>query len=226
MAHVILKPEGKVVSKCIGRVAIDSDAVTARYPEKDDAWRATCKKLLYAWEFSRWQRRFAAGVNLQHRAAELAHRLLRAGFIVELDDAIAALVVDASYAPESFRDVRAYTAGEYAGWFCITWARNEDLYGLATRLPSAHWDGRAVVVSRECFEEVIDFAETHGFSVSDGARTLAQQAQCERDSIVIVPVPPLPKLPTVTDKRPALPAPEFVEIDRELMDDEYNDSAA
>jgi hypothetical protein len=212
-------------AKAIGRVAILDDAVTARYPEKDDVWRVTCKKLLYQWEFTRWQRSFAAGVNLQHRAAELTHRLLRAGFIVEVEEAVAELVTTATYEPESFRNVRAYTAGEYAGWFCITWARSEDLYGLATRLPSAHWDGRAVVVSHEYFEEVIDFAATHGFVLSDGAKKLAEQEQQERDSIIILPVPPLPKLPPATDKRPSLPAPEFVEIDRELMDDEYNDSA-
>lgn len=221
---MILSPESPR-AKAIGRVAILSDAVTARYPEKDDVWRTTCKKLLYQWEFTRWQRSFGTGANLQHRAAELAHRLLRAGFIVEVDDAIAELVTTVTYEPESFRNVRAYTAGEYAGWFCITWARSEDLYGLATRLPTAHWDGRAVVVSYEYFEEVIDFAAAHGFVLSDAAKKLAEQAQQERDGIVILPVPPLPKLPPATDKRPALPAPEFVEIDRELMDNEYNDSA-
>ena len=222
---MILSPESPR-AKTIGRVAIIGDAVTARYPEKDDTWRATCKKLLYQWEINRWQRRFMPGVNLQHRAAELAHRLLRAGFIVELDDAIAGLVTAASYDPESFRNIRAYTAGDYAGWFCITWARSEDLYALATRLPSAHWDGRAVVVCKEYYEEILDFAATHNFLLSDGAKTLAERAQHERDSIVITSIPPLPKLPPVIDKRPALPAPEFVEIDRELIDDEYDDSAA
>lgn len=221
---MILSPESPR-HKAIGRVAIDGSAVTARFPEKDDLWRATCKKLLYQWEFTRWQRTFGFGANLQHRAAELAHRLLRAGFIVEVDDAVAELVTTVTYAPESFRHVRAYTAGEYAGWFCLTWARSEDMYNLATRLPTAHWDGRAVVVSKEYYEEVVDFAETHGFAVSDGAKSLAERAQKERDGIVILPVPPLPKLPPTTDKRPALPAPEFVEIDRELMDDEYDDTA-
>lgn len=213
-------------SKVVGRVAIIGDAVTARYPEKDDVWRTTCKKLLYTWEINRWQRRFMPGVNLQHRAAELAHRLLRDGFIIEADDVVAELVTAASYEPESFRNIRAYTQGEYAGWFCITWARSEDLYALATRLPSAHWDGRAVVVCREYYEEVVDFASTHNFLLSDGAKALVEQARQERESIIIVSIPPLPKLPPATDKRPILPAPEFVEIDRELMDDEYDDSAA
>lgn len=222
---MILSPETPR-SKCIGRVAIAGQCVTARFPEKDETWRAACKKLLYAWGANRWERAFGVGVNLTDRAAELAHRLLRAGFIIETTDAVADLVLSVTYAPESFRNVRRYTVGEYADWFCLTWARSEDLYGLATRLPTAHWDGRAVVISREYCEEVLDFAEAHGFAVSDGAKALAELARQERDSMLVVAVPPLPKPTPIADKRPALPAPEFVEIDRELLDDEYDDAAA
>ena len=213
-------------SASVGRIWVEGATVCARYPEKDEAWRVACKRLLYGWSFNCWKRTFAEGVDVAERAAELAHRLLLAGFVVEADDAIMQMALAASYTPETFRYVRAYVAGEYAGWFCITWARNEDLYSLATRLPTAHWDGRAVVVSREHYEEVLDFAATHGFLLSDGAKALAQRAQEERDAIIVAAVPPLPKLPPAADKRPVLPAPEFVEIDRELLDDEYDDSAA
>ncbi len=213
-------------SKCVGRVAIVGQCVTARFPEKDETWRFTCKKLLYVWQCNRWERAFAVGVSLVDRAAELTHRLLRSGFIIETTDAVADLALRVAYEPESFRNIRRYTAGEYTDWFCITWARSEDLYGLVTRLPTAHWDGRAVVISREYCEEVLDFAAAHGFAVSDGARALAELARQERDSMLVVAVPPLPKPTPIADKRPALPAPEFVEIDRELLDNEYDDSAA
>lgn len=220
---MLVSPE-KPRTKSIGRVWIDGRTVAAKFPEKDDAWRLACKKLLYSWS-GRWERTFATGVDLRQRAAELVHRLLLAGFIVDVADDVARLALDSAYEPESFRSVRRYMAGEYADWFCITWARNEDLYGLATRLPGAHWDGRAVVVSREWFAEVLDFAEVHHFAVSDGARGLAALAQLERDRMIVVAVPPLPKPAATNEKRPALPAPEFVEIDRELLDDEYDDSA-
>lgn len=222
---MILSPE-QPRSKCVGRVVIAGQCVTARFPEKDETWRLVCKKLLYGWERNRWERTFAADVNCADRAAELAHRLLRAGFIVETTDAIADLVQRVTYAPESFRNVRRYIGGEYADWFCLTWARSEDLYNLATRLPTAHWDGRAVVVSREYHAEVLDFAEAHGFAVSAAAKELAALAQAEQASMLVIAVPPLPKPTPIGDKRPALPAPEFVEIDRELLDDEYDDTAA
>lgn len=224
---MILKPES-AKSKTIGRVWLDGArcVVAAKFPEKHDVWRLVCKKLLYAWSGGQWERTFGASADLNERAAELTHRLLLAGFIVEVPDTVAPLVTTANYTPESFRHVRRYVAGEYADWFCLTWARHEDLYGLATRLPSAHWDGRAVVVSREYFAEVLDFAEVHGFSVSDGAHTLAAIARQEQDSMLIVQVPPLPSVVPVADKRAALAAPEFVEIDRDLLDDEYDDSAA
>ena len=222
---MLLSPE-RPRTKSIGRVWIDRPMVAAKFPEKDDTWRATCKRLLYGWEYNRWQRTFADDVDLTQRAAELAHRLLLAGFIVEAPDAVAELVVAASYTPESFRHVKRYVAGEYADWFCITWARNEDLYGLATRLPGAHWDGRAVVVSREWYEEVLDFAEAHGFAVSAAAHNLAEMARQERERTIVIAVLPAPRVPSASTKREVLTAPEFVEVDRELMDDEYDDSAS
>lgn len=221
---MIISPE-RPRTKITGRVTILGDTVIARYPEKDDDWRATCKRLSYIWENGRWQRRFWTSDKIQHRAAELAHHLLNAGFIIELDDIVAQMVTSASYELESFRNVRTYTSGEYAGWFTVTWPKNEDLYGLVTRLPTSHWDGRSVVVRREYFEEVIDFAELHGFTLSAGAKELADKARREQESIVIVDVPPLPKAPAINDQRPKLTAPEFVRIDQELIDDEYDNSA-
>lgn len=213
-------------SDSVGRVWVDGAAVCAKYPEKDETWRVTCKRLLYGWTVNRWQRTFADVVNVTERAAELVHRLLLAGFVVEAPEEVMQMAMTASYKPETFRYVRRYVQGEYKDWFCLSWARNEDMYGLATRLPGAHWDGRAVVVSREHFEEVLDFAEAHGFEVSAAALDLAAMARDEHDRMVILPIPPLPKTPPASMKRPDLPAPEFVEIDRELMDDEYNDDVA
>lgn len=213
-------------SGSVGRVWVDGATVCAKYPEKDETWRVTCKRLLYGWEVNRWQRTFAAGVDVTARAAELVHRLLLAGFVVDAPESIMQMALAANYTPETFRHVRRYVAGEYADWFCLSWARNEDLYGMTTRLPGAHWDGRAVVVSREHFEEVLDFAEHHGFEVSQAALALAEMARDERDRMVILPIPPLPKTPPASMKRPELPAPAFVDVDRELLDDEYNDDVA
>ena len=212
-------------AKSIGHITIAGNVVDARFPEKDEQWRLVCKKFLYTWEVNRWVRKFDRSV-IQHRAAELAHNLLRAGFIVQVDDVIAELIENVSYKPESFRNVRAYTKGEYDGWFVFTWAKTEDLYALVTRLPSAHWDGTAVVVRNEYYEEVLAFAETHGFEVSDAALALAEKARQTNADIIVIDVPPLPKPADASGQRPTLRAPEFVEIDRELVDDEYDNSAA
>lgn len=225
---VILKPEKNVISKCIGRIWVEGNTVFALYPEKDETWRTTCKRLSYGWIMNRWQRTFPDNANKTHRAAELAHRLLLAGFIVDVADEIAQLVTNASYNTENFRKIKRFVAGDYKDWFCIQWGRHEDLYSLATRIPTAHWTGIGVAVSREYFEEVLDFADAHKFMVGDSARELADMAKRDRDSMVVIDVPPLhlEHKVKVVDGRPVLAAPEFVEIDRELMDDEYNDTTA
>lgn len=214
------------VTKAIGRITVKGAWVEALLPEKNDVWRSVCKRLLYQWTDRRWCRQFLDRTVAPHRAAELSHQLLRAGFILDVEEEIAQMALDVSYQPESFRNIRRYTLGEYTDWFSITWARNEDLYALATRLPSAHWNGSSVVVSREYYEEVIDFAEAHGFVMSQGANDLAEKARVEAAQMVVVEVPPLPKAVPVNTGRKSLPAPEFVEIDRELMDDEYEHAVA
>ena len=46
-------------SASVGRVWVEGAAVCARYPEKDEAWRVACKRLLYGWSFNCWKRTFA-----------------------------------------------------------------------------------------------------------------------------------------------------------------------
>ena len=55
----------------MGRIWVEGAAVCARYPEKDEAWRVVCKRLLYGWSFNCWKRTFADGVDVAERAAEL-----------------------------------------------------------------------------------------------------------------------------------------------------------
>lgn len=228
---MILRPPTPV-SNSIGRVAVAGPVISARFPEKHDAWRTVCRAAGLHWETGRWQRilhHTTPEATVHNRAAELVHRLLLAGFIVEAPDAIAAMATHATYTPESRRNIRTYTAGEYAGWFTLTWMRTEDgnkLYHLATQLPGAHWDGRCVVVSREHYEEVIDFAEIHGFQLSAGARQLAAQAADEIAGALLVEPLPVAESALIDMQIPVLPVPDFVTIDQELIDDEYDDTTA
>ena len=228
---MILRPPAPI-SASIGRVAVAGPAITARYPEKHDTWRTICRDCSLRWSDGRWLRILPHSTpesTVNHRAAELVHRLLLANFIVEAPDAIAAMATHATYTPESRRNVRTYTAGEYANWFTFTWMKTEDgnkLYNLVTRLPGAHWDGRCVVVSREHYEEVIDFAQTHGFRLSEGARQLAGLAEAEIAGALLVEPLPIAESAPIDMKTPVLPVPDFVTIDQELIDDEYDDTTA
>src|SRR6185437_6784356 len=98
------------------------------------------------------------------------HTLLSKGFIIRIiDDALRAAAVAGTYTPECTRWITKMVNGQYAGWFCITWPRGDDLYDAARRLPGSRYDAPRVVVPGEQFEQVQDFATRYGFQLSAGA---------------------------------------------------------
>jgi len=155
----------------------------------EQAFIDAVRALGYRWDNGQWQRTIRPRAEpLMDRAVELGVHILAAGFPVivrsqELYDRIAA----SDYAPEIRTWVEERTTGKFAGWFCISWPRDDERYYRAVRLinGSRIYPGSALI-PRERFDEVLDFADSHGFSVSDGARALAEKARHERAALLVV----------------------------------------
>lgn len=219
------KPASKLIARIRAGMNMYGPAIQAVLPERSDDFSAAVKRLGYAWRDRAWTRDFSFDVPLNDRMAELAHAIMLAGYAVEVPDEVGQLVIDEAFALEPVRFVKRLISGEDKDSFLITWrGRDDNAYNLANRLPTARWNGRGMVVRREFFEEILDFAALHGFEVSQGAKELAELAQAERDSAVIVDVRPIKKQAEL--ERPELTVPDYVEIDRELLDDEYDDDVA
>lgn len=220
----IISPS-KPVTKIVARININSDGniVYVYFPEKRDDFRALMKSLGYIWQYPYWQREIKSWTgDVLDRAAELGHHLLANNFCVSFpSEEVQDLALSASYEPEYKRWVLARTKGRYEGWFALWWRRSENCYSEAMKLSGAHYSKPCVVVPPEQFEEVLDFAEIHGFQFSEKALELLEKAQSWQETAMIVSIPEIKSVKPTNGKikRPELEPDEDLEIDAELADD-------
>lgn len=227
---VVVRP-AEPITATIAWLTIDGNTIRVLFPEKRDDFRSAVKRLEYTWGNPYWQREFSAKVSAEtilHRAAELAHNLLAAGFCVAPPTvAVRNLAINADYDPEPRRVIKAITTGQYAGWFALIWPYEDDLYNEASSLPAARYNKPYVVVPPEHFAAVLDFAKTYRFTLSAAARELAAQAQALEDSALIATsLPPVSADHPPQWQRPDLDADTLYAIDDALLDDALLDDAS
>lgn len=221
---VVVRPAGEVETEAIAWIAVDGDRVQVRFPEKRDNFRELVKGLDYTWDWPYWYRLidFKAG-QPAHRAAELGHRLLAAGFCVVLPTAgIRDMAITGGYEPEQRRWVLALAGGDHQGWFALWWAYSEDCYAAAKKISGSHYAKPYVIVPPEHYDEVLDFARMYDFRVSSSARRIADQARQLREGALVVTVAPVEANngPVPAAGFPDLDIPDVVEIDENLVDDD------
>ena len=191
---MVLRPIAPT-TESIAQVEYRGDLVHVSLLERDDRFKRLLKNRGFAWDWDtrRWERTVgeSAGPGAD-RAAETAHVLLAAGYCVEVEEAVARMILDVSYEPEKRRLIARRKSGEFAGWFVVQWPRGEDYWRWARRLPGSRYDRPCLVVPPEQFEAVQDFAEHHGFWISPAAERIIDAAAAHKRAAIIIDVPPLP----------------------------------
>ena len=222
MSDGVIRPTDPM-TETVARVCVAGSVVTCRFPETNRDFREIVHALGYSWAHPYWRREIGerAGEPLD-RAAELGAHLLAGGFCVEFDnDDARQRCVDRSYEPECRRWIRMATGDNYAGWFYVWWGKGEkDCYNIAIRISGAKYAPPCVVVPREHFDEVCDFAEMNGFQFEPDALELVERARAERDAALVVDfsTDDLPQAAT-NWTRPDLEPQEF-DVDPSLLDDD------
>jgi len=218
--EMILRPE-KQSASLIAEIRIKDDIVTTKYPEKSEAFREIVKKLGFTWADGQWQRKtnFRTGAPLD-RAAELGVKLLAAGFPVRVfSDELQQKILAGDYEPECKRWVTKHTK---TGKFLIDWERPDDFFDEAKKLPGARWErGVGMLVPKEAFREVLDFANRYQFQLSPGAQELVEEAQKAYEAAMVAEVKPKEEKQLPKPGRKNLKAVDVTgEIDDELRDDD------
>jgi hypothetical protein len=210
-------------TETVAEIRVLDDVVEVDFPEKrEDFWTTVKKQLRMIWNGKCWRRELTpkSGTAMD-RAAEIGHRLLAAGFPIRIyDSELREKVIAGDYEPEQTRWVmRRKDGAKYAGWFAISWGKDDDLYAAAKRIPGSRYDKPSVVVPPEQFEQVLDFAGRYGFAVSEMAQALADEARAAKEVMLVVIIEAKPKEAVTTGvKPPVLDVPQEVGVDESLRD--------
>lgn len=189
---MILRPVSPK-TETIAVIKANGNGITIKFPEKRDDFREIVKlKLGYTWQYPLWVRDLIpVNGTVEDRLIELSNKLLLAGFVIDCPDSLSTeAIACGNYTPEQTKWITAYTDGNYKGWFCIRWGRNDDYYHAARAIAGSKYNPPRVAVPPEQYEEVLGFAEVHGFSVSDYAARIVEEAATKKRSALILTVAP------------------------------------
>ena len=185
-----------------------------RTRQKNEKVSQMLRRLGFGWDDGAWKLGYGTrDSEVENRIVEAAVNLVGFGFIVtvprlELVDR----VVNAEYKPLETKNVKALKDGS---GFTVSWFFSDgDFYEELREIPGAQWDHekKRMVVPREMYRDVLDFADEHGFRMSDGAKALADEAgRIRREALVANVKPRKPK---------NKPKPKVGEIDESLRDDD------
>ncbi|BCM83713.1 hypothetical protein [Methylobacterium indicum] len=224
MTEATLRP-AVPVSETIAELSFRDGLIKASYDERSEAFNALVKDLGYRWDPAArcWCRTYQPAMMgaAIDRLAETAHELVAAGIVVALHDPEArAKAIDRSYEPEHRRWVSLVTDGEHKGRFRLTWGRGEDFYREFRGLKGASYRGKACTVPATSRDEVLDFAEAHGFRLTTGAEARAAEVLERRERGLVVDAKASRKAETTRrGSAPAhLAAPEVVSLHDALVD--------
>lgn len=198
------------------KIDVAGNTVRTWLPHREERFVNIVYSMGYRWIGAAWQQSFA---QWQHpvidRAVELAVLLLNAGFIIQPPADLVKRIEAGNYTPLPACWVKRRTKGRCKDWFEITWPESgTDFYRQVALIRGAKVYPNVGLVPKRLFDEVLDFAQTHGFAVSSGALNLADEAKVERDATLFA-CPAIPANKTA----PAAPAAIVEGILDELADE-------
>lgn len=209
-------------TETVAEIHSELNRVSVVFPEKLEKFRLLLRENGYKWTGEAWERQLSdLNGTVTDRAAEIGHTLLANGFVIRIyNESIRALAISGKFKPEQTRWIRAYTSGKESGRLCLSWGFHDNCYKAAKRLPGSRYVKPNVSVGSEQWEQVLDFAELHHFSITPEAQSLIDTAKAAKEAALVAAVEakPKPKRKKAETKPAKLDVPDEVEIDHDLRD--------
>ena len=188
--------------------------ISIRTRQRDENVSQTLRRLGFGWDNGAWKIGYGArDSGVENRIVEAAVNLVGYGFIVTVPrPELVERVMNAEYEPLQTKRIKALKDGS---GFVVSWFFSDgDFYEELRKIPGAQWDHekKRMVVPSEMYRDVLDFVDEHGFQMSDGAKTLAEEAERIRREALVSDVKP--RKPKTRAK------PKVGEIDESLRDDD------
>lgn len=208
----------------IAEIQENNGRILVRLSVFDEEVISILKKHSFHWEDKRgiWERivKWDSGRDLrQDRAVEVGVCCLQSGHAVFIaEKALRERVAIGDYQPEVFRRIEVGKSERWGLRFRLVWSGEKDsstLARLVTKIRGTKVYPDAAYAPSSRFEEVEDFAETHGFTLTDEAKGLISQERRAK-SLRLVGVDPGLESPSKELRRIKT---TMGEIDASLLDD-------
>lgn len=208
---VVLSPEHKESGTPV-TVAYTDKEVSVESP-KDSGVIETAKGCGFRWDGDTWTMQIDVKTgSAVDRAAEIANKLLLAGYQVTVPVAISQAAVSGSYELRCTRWICSYSDDEEHVY--LSWDRNDDMYYKALELTGAKWRSRrGMRVPTSSADEIEDFAQLYGFQITDDAK----EAIAEYRKSVTIVAPESGKPAEKKDGEEALDS--ILQSSREVLED-------
>jgi hypothetical protein len=222
-AEATVRPANPV-TETVAEIRLTENILAVAFPEKRDDFRAIVKQYGFSWltRTGPWARTINPEINgsIQDRAVEIGHVLLGAGFPIRIfDESVRMRAITGDYQREQRKWVKGGTSGKYKGWFSLNWPRGDDFYQAARLIHGSRYADGTVWAPADQFEEVLDFAESHGFSISAKAQAIIEDARLAKEKALVVDVKPSQRKREKAEIKPRkLDVPENIGVDDELRD--------
>ena len=213
----IVIPQSSVTDS-VAKIWHIESKVMISFPEKNSSFDGIMKTLSFIKKNNVWVKdiNYITGSS-SDRAAEAGHILLESGFQIKVEDkSVRAIAINGRYKPVCERWITKKASGKYSGWFAIELNSDEDeLRKSALTITGTRIDNMDIVVPVNRYDEVMDFAEIHGFKFSPGAKFIIRQAKRENHNLMKMENE---NKDTIKRKPAKLTIPSEVKIDDELKD--------
>lgn len=168
-AGELLTPEGAQYKLAV-RVDLAGDLLKLATPSRVEDFVPIAWRLGFSWQNYTWQR--SGSLDL---AVEVAHILLENRFPLRVPcENLRQRILAGDYTPEVTRQIRLIKQEPKEGWYMISWCRQRDgsYYKRSTKLSGAQWskDLQSVVVPPDAADEIENFAQLYGFTISKAAQ--------------------------------------------------------
>lgn len=208
-----IRPETPV-SENVATIKINENEISVYYPEINDDFKEIVKSHGFRWN-GKWSRTInKLNGTVEDRAGEMGNLLLKAGFIIQIDNESAReKAISGNYGHEQKRWIAARVEGKYKGYFALSWEYgNQKIYDASRSIAGSRWSKPSVVIPAAQYEAVLDLADEFGFRLSEGAEELVESAKKTKESALVVKPGDAPEPVKEVKSIPG-------EIDDELRDD-------
>ena len=198
----------KKIKGPVATVAINDGTVRVRLDRFCENTNKILKGHRFRWEKPVWMREVHDPSVIEHRAVDIALRLMRGGCPVRIrDKRLRDKIIASDYEPEPSRILDVSHREKYGTQFLLSWFSDDNMgYDFRPRqLPGAKVFDYACFVDPLYFDSVLDFAEQHGFAITEAAAELIDKGQEIRDQSLSIrprvknaPLTVIPERPQAT----------------------------